>query len=54
MEERHNIEPIFNANIIGLKGEDSLSGVVLDREFKGSRELRLDGIFIEIVADPRV
>lgn len=54
MRERPNIEPIFSANIIGLKGEDSLIGVVLDRELKGSRELKLDGLFIEIGADPRV
>lgn len=54
MRERPNIEPIFSANIMGLKGEDSLIGVVLDRELKGSRELKLDGLFIEIGADPRV
>ena len=39
---------------MGLKGEDGLSGVVLDRPVDGSREVELDGLFIEIGADPRV
>ena len=54
MEESPNIEPIFSANVIELKGEDGLTGVVLDRRYNGSDELELDGLFIEIGADPRV
>lgn len=49
-----NIEPIFSANVIELKGVDGLSGVVLDRQHDGSNEITLDGLFIEIGADPRV
>ena len=51
--ERSNVETILEANIIELKGTDGLSGVVLDRQHDGSRELKLDGLFIEIGADPR-
>ena len=53
MEERPNIEAIFNANVIELKGNGGLSGVVLDRQHNGSDALILDGLFIEAGADPR-
>ena len=53
MEDTPNVEPIFNTNVIELKGEDGLSGIVLDRAVNGSNELALDGLFIEIGADPR-
>ena len=48
------MEPIFKANVIELKGVDGLTGVVLDRQYNDSRELKLDGLFLEIGADPRV
>ena len=54
LEAQPNVETIFNANVVGLKGEDGLSGIVLDREHDGSNELTVDGLFIEIGADPRV
>ena len=54
MQDSPNVEPVFNANVIELKGEDGLSGVVLDRQVNGSSELELDGLFVEIGADPRV
>ena len=54
MEAQANVHPIFNANVVELTGADGLEGVVLDREYEGSRDLKLDGIFIEIGADPRV
>ena len=53
MKQSTNVEPIFDTNIIELKGTDGLSGVVLDRQYGGSREMELDGLFIEIGADPR-
>ena len=53
LDERENVERIFNTNVVELKGEGGLSGIVLDREHGGSRELHVDGIFLEIGADPR-
>ena len=50
-----NIEPVLNTNVVELKGDDrGLTGVVLDREHNGSNEFALDGIFMEIGADPRI
>ncbi len=54
LEASPNVEPLFNTNVVGLLGEDGLDGVVLDRALDGSTELALNGLFIEIGADPRV
>ena len=53
MEEASNVTTVLNTNVIELKGEDGLTGVVLDRQLNGSDELTLEGLFIEIGADPR-
>lgn len=54
MEEQANIVSLLNTNVVELLGDDGLTGIVLDREFDGSSRLALDGIFMEIGADPRV
>ena len=54
LEARPNVETLFSTTVARLTGENGLSGVVLDRPYEGSAELALDGIFIEIGADPRV
>jgi thioredoxin reductase (NADPH) len=54
LENAANIEPLLSNYVVELKGDDGLSRVVLEREHNGSRELALDGLFIEIGADPRV
>ena len=54
MEDSPNIEPILGANVARLTGQSGLSGIVLDRQYKGSNELELDGLFVEIGADPRI
>jgi len=42
------IEVINNANVVEIRGKDFVESVVLDREFNGSKELRLDGVFVAI------
>jgi thioredoxin reductase (NADPH) len=51
--EASNAETLFETNVVALEGEDSLSGIVLDREHDGSTEIAVHGIFLEIGADPR-
>jgi thioredoxin reductase (NADPH) len=51
--EAGNAETLFETNVVALEGEDSLSGIVLDREHDGSTEIAVHGIFLEIGADPR-
>ncbi len=43
-----NIEVINLTNVTEVKGDKFVTSVVLDKPYKGSRELSLDGIFISI------
>jgi len=52
LEAQKNAEVLFNTKVVDLKGEDGVTGVVLDRAHNGSNEIDVDGIFIEIGADP--
>ena len=42
------IEIINNTNIVEFIGEKRLNQVILDKAYKGSKEFKLDGVFIEI------
>ena len=53
LENTSNVEVLLNTRVAALCGQDSLTGVVLDRPVNGSAELELDGLFVEIGADPR-
>ncbi|MCM2325043.1 MAG: FAD-dependent oxidoreductase [Candidatus Woesearchaeota archaeon] len=49
IEKNGKIEIINNANVLEIKGDKSgVTSVMLDRDFNGSKELRLDGLFIAI------
>lgn len=52
IENNPKIEFIYNTNILEIKGNKFLNKVILDREYKGSNELALDGVFIEIGSVP--
>jgi thioredoxin reductase (NADPH) len=53
LDAAKNVERVLGTNVVELRGEDGLTGVVLDNEVRGSKDLELDGLFIEIGADPR-
>src|SRR3990167_4060223 len=42
------IEIINNTNITEVKGDKSVKSVILDKSYKGSKELKLDAIFVAI------
>jgi thioredoxin reductase (NADPH) len=46
------ITVLFNTNVEEIVGDTSVKSVTLDREFKGSKNLKIDGIFIEIGSQP--
>lgn len=46
------IEMIVNTNVVQIKGEDFVTGVVLDKAFQGQTELEVQGAFIEIGNEP--
>jgi thioredoxin-disulfide reductase len=54
IEDNKKIEIIYNTNIIEIIGNQKVHTLKLDKEYKGSINLNLDGVFIEIgsIADP--
>ena len=48
VENNKKIEVINNANVLEVKGKDFVESVLLDRDFNGSNELELNGLFIAI------
>ena len=55
LNEAANVEQLMESEVVALKGGDNgLNGAVVKSATNGSTELDLDGIFIEIGADPRV
>lgn len=48
VEKNPKIEIITNNNIKEIKGDKSVKSVLLDNPYKGSKELKLDGLFVEI------
>ncbi len=47
------IEVIYNTKIIGLKGKEKIEKIILNKNYKGKRELEVDGIFVEIGTVPQ-
>ncbi|KYK25626.1 hypothetical protein AYK26_05805 [Euryarchaeota archaeon SM23-78] len=52
IEETNNIDVIYKTNIVGIKGSKFVEKAVLDTEYKGKKELKLDGVFVEIGSVP--
>ncbi|MBW2974581.1 NAD(P)/FAD-dependent oxidoreductase [Candidatus Woesearchaeota archaeon] len=48
VEQNKKIEVISNTNIKEIRGDRFVTGVVFDKPYKGSKEFRLDALFIEI------
>jgi len=54
LQKASNVSILFNSRVTALRGEDGLQAAVLDPPYQGKEELSLDGLFVEIGADPRV
>jgi len=48
VDQNKKIEIINNTNITEIKGDKFADSVVLDKPYKGSRELKLDALFVQI------
>ena len=48
VEQNKKIEIINNTNIKEIKGDKFVTSIILDKAYKGSKELKLDALFIEI------
>jgi thioredoxin reductase (NADPH) len=48
VEANKKIEIINNTNVVEVKGDGMMDSVVLDRAYKGSKELKVQGLFVAI------
>ncbi len=48
VDKNEKIEIINNTNVTEIKGEQFLNAVILDNPYKGSNELKLDALFIQV------
>src|SRR3989344_4160707 len=48
IEANKKIEIIKNTNVVEVRGREVVESVVLDKEYNGSRELKVDGVFVAI------
>lgn len=53
VKENTKIEIITNTNVAEMNGDGVLRGVLLDREYKGNKNLKLDAIFVAIGGIPQ-
>ena len=53
LSQSPNAEIIYRTRVVEISGDRSVDGVVLDSRYEGKNELELEGLFIEIGADPR-
>ena len=54
LNQSKNIKQVMSTNVTQLNGVDGLDSMSIDKEYNGVSEIDVDGIFIEIGADPRV
>ena len=52
LEKNKKITIINSTNVVAVNGDKMMSSVTLDREFNNSKELNLNGLFIEIGSIP--
>ena len=52
VKEKSNVTFVLNTNVLEIKGDQKVRGIKLDSPLEGSEELAVDGVFIEIGADP--
>ncbi len=48
VKKNKKIEIINNTNVMGINGKEFVESVLLDKKYKGSNELKLDGVFVAI------
>jgi len=52
VKEKENVTMVLNTHVTEILGDQKVTGVKLDVPFEGQDMLPLDGVFIEIGADP--
>lgn len=52
IKNNKKIKVIYNNEVTGLIGEEKLQALELKNEFEGTREIKVDGLFVEIGSEP--
>jgi len=52
--ENEKITVITNTNVLEIKGSEKVESLVLDDAYQDSKDLKVDGVFVEIGSDPGV
>jgi thioredoxin reductase (NADPH) len=52
VKEKPNVTFVLERNVVEIFGEQKVTGLKLDQPFEGSDMITLDGVFIEVGADP--
>ncbi len=52
IKNNDKIEVIYGFEVVGLKGNDKLESIVLNKSYKGRNELSVNGLFVEIGTIP--
>lgn len=52
VKSKPNVTFVLNTNILEIKGDQKVRSIVLDTPFEGATSLDVDGVFIEIGANP--
>lgn len=52
VKAKPNVTFVLETNVLEIRGEQKVTGIKLDKPFEGSDVLAVDGVFIEIGADP--
>jgi len=52
VKAKPNVTFVLERNVVKISGEQKVTGITLDQPFEGSETLAVDGVFIEIGADP--
>jgi thioredoxin reductase (NADPH) len=54
VKEKTNVEFVLNTNLLEIMGDQKVRSIKLDKPFNGSDTINVDGVFIEIGANPAV
>lgn len=54
IEGNDKIEVICNTNITEIQGTETVTAIALDRAYEGAQSISVDGVFVEIGADPKI
>ncbi|MFQ5934502.1 MAG: NAD(P)/FAD-dependent oxidoreductase [Dehalococcoidia bacterium] len=53
LEQASNVAQVMSTKVVGLSGNGNLRSVTLDKAYDGRTDLQVEGIFVEIGAEPR-